>query len=121
MRIFFNKRTARKVVARLKNKARVRKKINGTSARPRLCVFRSGRHIHGQLVDDVSGTTIVAASTLKVAGGCNRENAKNIGAEIAKKAMSKNIKDVVFDRSGYVYHGRIKAFADGAREAGLNF
>ncbi|MGE4132314.1 MAG: 50S ribosomal protein L18 [Bdellovibrionales bacterium] len=107
---------------RLKNKARIRKKVDGDADRPRLCVFRSSRHIYTQIVDDQSGKTLVSYSTLE--GNLtkkNAETAKQVGMEVAKRALSKNIKQVVFDRSGYLFHGRIKAVADGAREAGLSF
>jgi large subunit ribosomal protein L18 len=115
-------KTAAKVTKRLKNKARIRKKVAGTTERPRLCVFRSGRHIYAQIVDDVHGVTLASASSLAAkAKASNVEAAKAVGADIAQKALSKDIKNVVFDRSGYVFHGRIKAIADGAREAGLNF
>jgi large subunit ribosomal protein L18 len=118
---------AQKQAARLKRKARVRKKILGTSQRPRLNVFKSARHIYAQLIDDTAGTTLAAVSTamddissgLKYTG--NIEAARKVGAEIAKKAMSKDINAVVFDRNGFLYHGRVKALADAARESGLTF
>lgn len=121
MKLKFNKRSARKVIARLKNKIRVRKKVNGTESRPRLCLYRSGKHIYAQVVNDDSGVTLAAASSLKQSTGSNCEMAKSVGVAVAKKALEKNIKDVVFDRSGYVYHGRVKSLAEGAREGGLNF
>jgi large subunit ribosomal protein L18 len=122
IRIKLKNKTAHKVTKRLKNKARIRKKVEGHADRPRLCVFRSGKHIYAQIVDDMAGKTLVAYSTLQAKkGSSNVEAAKLIGAEIAKKALSQNIKSVVFDRSGYLFHGRVKAVADGAREAGLNF
>lgn len=103
---------------------RVRKKISGTADRPRLCVYRSNNNLFVQVIDDVQGTTIASASTLdkevKVKHS-NKEAAKEIGTLIAKRAMDKNIKTVVFDRSGYVYHGVIKELAEAAREAGLVF
>ncbi|RME17176.1 MAG: 50S ribosomal protein L18 [Bdellovibrio sp.] len=110
----------------MKNKVRIRKKLSGTSERPRLAVFRSSRHIYAQLIDDTQGKTLVSASTLEIKSGdkkgfSSREAAKTIGEKLAKRALEKNIKNVVFDRSGYVYHGRIRALADGAREAGLQF
>lgn len=122
IRIKLKNRTLHKVTKRLKNKARIRKKVDGHGERPRLSVFRSGRHIYAQIVDDAAGKTLVAYSTLE--GNLKGKNvgvAKQVGAEVAKRALSKNIKTVVFDRSGYVFHGRIKAVADGAREAGLSF
>ncbi|MGE3682027.1 MAG: 50S ribosomal protein L18 [Bdellovibrionales bacterium] len=115
-------KTSHKATKRLKNKARIRKKVDGDSQRPRLTVYRSGRHIYAQIVDDSSGKTLVAYSTLE--GNINRKNieaAKQVGQELAKRALDKSIKNVVFDRSGYVFHGRVKAVADGAREAGLSF
>ncbi len=123
MRLTTRKHSSVKDVSRQKKKARIRKKVNGASARPRLCVFRSSKHIYAQLIDDVSGQTIVAASTLDVDGAknANKDSATAIGKEIAKRAQSKNIKSVVFDRNGYLYHGRVKALAEGAREAGLQF
>ncbi len=122
IRLKLKNKTAHKVTKRLKNKARIRKKVDGHGDRPRLSVYRSGRHIYAQIIDDTNGKTLVAFSTL--AGDIktkNVESAKKVGMEIAKRAMEKNIKNVVFDRSGYVFHGRIKAVADGAREAGLSF
>jgi large subunit ribosomal protein L18 len=107
----------------MKNKARIRKKLSGTAERPRLSVYRSGRHMYAQLVDDVKQTTLVSASTVKATAQSNSscEAAKAVGEALAKKALEKNINNVVFDRSGYVYHGRVRAVADGARQAGLNF
>lgn len=112
---------------RLRKHARVRKKISGSTERPRLCVFRSSKHIYAQIIDDVNSTTLAAASTLdealkgKLAYAGNKEAAKEVGKLIATKAIEKGIKNVVFDRGGYLYHGRIKELADGAREAGLEF
>lgn len=107
-------------------KVRIRKKISGTAERPRLVVFRSNLHIYVQVVDDRNGSTLVAASTLSLAkkgdkAGCNKTGADLVGKEIARLALEKNIRKVVFDRNGYLYHGRIKAVADGAREGGLEF
>ena len=115
-----------KNIARAKRKIRIRKKISGTPARPRLVVYRSNLHIYAQIVDDTVGHTLVAASTLALskAGDALRSNkagAARVGQEIAKLAKEKNIQQVVFDRNGYLYHGCIKAVADGAREAGLEF
>ena len=110
--------------ARLKRHKRVRAKISGTAECPRLNVFRSLQHIYAQLIDDVAGVTLVSASTTEkdfTNYGGNKDAAKKIGLEIAKRAAEKNIKDVVFDRGGYVYHGRVKELAEGAREGGLNF
>jgi large subunit ribosomal protein L18 len=118
---------AQKQSARLKRQARVRKKITGSPARPRLNVFKSARHIYAQLIDDVTGVTLVATSTLvdEVSEGLaytgNIEAAAKVGAAIAKKALEKEITAVVFDRNGFLYHGRIKALAEAARENGLSF
>ena len=106
---------------RLRRHVRVRTKISGTPECPRLNVFRSNTHIHAQIIDDVNGKTLVAASSvdMKLANGGNVEAAKTVGAEIAKRALAANITNV--DRGGYVYTGRVKALADAAREAGLKF
>jgi large subunit ribosomal protein L18 len=101
--------------------ARIRRKLAGSTERPRLNVYRSLNHIYAQVIDDQTGVTIVSASTIKAKTGGNVAAAKEVGAEIAKKAVEKGIKKVVFDRGGYLYHGRIKALADAAREAGLEF
>ncbi|WP_461210867.1 50S ribosomal protein L18 [Desulfocurvus sp. DL9XJH121] len=111
---------------RLRRKIRIRKKVSGTAERPRLCVFRSNAHIYANLVNDETGETILSASTLSLskdgaAKSLNKELATEVGREIAKLAKEKNVADVVFDRNGYLYHGRVKALADGAREGGLNF
>ena len=112
-------------VARLKRHARVRKNISGTAERPRLNVFRSSKHIYAQIIDDVAGKTIVAASSLEKAFtenyGGNCDAAKAVGKMVAEKALEKGIKTVVFDRGGYIYHGRVAALAEGAREGGLEF
>lgn len=122
MRLFYKKKTSDKVVSRLIKKVRVRKKLSGTLERPRLSVFKSANHIYAQLIDDNAGNTICSASTLKVKEKLTGiAAAKKVGVEIAKLALAKNIKQVVFDRNGFMYHGRIKAIADGAREAGLSF
>ena len=121
----FNKRASRRWKSRVKNKARVRKKVSGTVDRPRLAVFRSGRHIYAQLVVDTDSKTLTTASTVEkkvpVKNKSSMDAARWVGQEIAKRALEKNIKEIVFDRSGYVFHGRVKAVADGARESGLNF
>lgn len=112
---------------RLRKHVRVRKKVSGTAERPRMNVFRSLKNIYVQIIDDTNGTTLVSASTLdaaikgKVAYGGNAEAAKEVGKLIAEKAIEKGIKTVVFDRGGYIYHGRVKELADAAREAGLEF
>ena len=103
---------------------RVRGKISGTAVRPRLCVYRSLKNIYAQVIDDVTGNTLVSASSLEkgfdVSGG-NKDAAKSVGEAVAKKAIEKGITEVVFDRGGYLYHGRVKELADGARAAGLKF
>ena len=106
---------------------RIRKKISGTNLRPRLAVFRSARHIYVQAIDDDQGNTLACSSTLSIKKSLkeiysgNKDAAKAVGAEIAKKLLEKSISSVVFDRGGYVFHGRVKALAEGAREAGLKF
>lgn len=112
---------------RLKRHARVRKKISGTTACPRLSVYRSLNHIYAQVIDDTTSSTLVAASTVeaaiakKVAGKTKKEAANIVGKQIAEKALAKGITEVVFDRGGYLYTGRVKALAEAAREAGLKF
>lgn len=108
---------------RLRRHVRVRRKISGTPECPRLNVFRSNAHIHVQIIDDVNGNTLVSGSSveLKLANGGNIEAAKTVGKAIAERALEKNITNVVFDRGGYIYTGRVKAVAEAAREAGLKF
>ncbi|MBO5667473.1 MAG: 50S ribosomal protein L18 [Firmicutes bacterium] len=112
---------------RLARHARVRKDVFGTPERPRLCVYRSLKNISAQIIDDVNGKTLVAASSLEkelkaeLAYGGNKDAAKAVGAAVAKKALAAGIECVCFDRGGYLYHGRVKELADGAREAGLKF
>ena len=112
---------------RLKRHERVRNKISGTAARPRLSVYRSLNHIYAQIIDDVAGNTLVACSTVEKAIAesvkdlSKKEAAKVVGQEVAKRAIEKGITEVVFDRGGYVYMGRVECVADGAREAGLKF
>ena len=112
--------------ARKKRHTRIRSKLSGTTEMPRLCVFRSNKNIYAQIIDDTSGKTLVSASSLEKnagidANGSKKETAKKVGAAIAKKAVEASIKKVVFDRGGYLYHGRVKELADGAREGGLEF
>ena len=108
---------------RQRRHARVRTKVSGTADRPRLNVFRSNAHIHAQIIDDVNGVTLVSASSveMKLENGGNIAAATAVGKEIAERAIAKEIKNVVFDRGGYIYHGRVKALAEAAREAGLEF
>lgn len=113
-----------KNTARLKRHLRVRAKISGTPACPRLDVFRSAKHIYAQIIDDENGLTLAAASSLDKGfegSGSNKEGAKKVGQAIAKRAADKGITEVVFDRGGYIYHGRVKELAEGAREGGLKF
>jgi len=114
--------------ARLRRKKRVRKKVRGVPERPRLCVFRSTKHIYAQIIDDTTGKALVATSSLskniseKIAGkGGNREGAALVGADMAERAIKKGIKKIVFDRNGFLYHGRVKALSEAAREHGLEF
>lgn len=106
---------------------RIRKKVSGTSERPRLCVFRSNNHIYAQVIDDTAQHTLAAASTLepalkdKLASAATKEASAEVGRLVAKRALEQGIEQVVFDRGGNLYHGRIKSLADAAREAGLNF
>ena len=109
---------------RIKRHNRVRGKISGTAERPRLCVFRSENHIYAQIIDDVAGNTLVAASSVEKSfegKGSNIEAAKKIGNIVAQRALEKGIETVVFDRGGYIFHGRVAALAEGAREGGLKF
>ncbi len=114
-------------INRKKRHRRVRTKVFGTPERPRLNVFRSSKHIYAQVIDDQAGVTLVAASSLDsglradLNQGGNREAARKVGALLANRAKDRGIEEVVFDRGGYLYHGRVKELADGAREAGLNF
>jgi large subunit ribosomal protein L18 len=116
-----------KYQARLKRKKRIRKKLIGTSERPRLCVFRSAKHIYAQVIDDFNSHTLAAASSLEKAAKRTDSSggkiivAKTIGKLIAERAIEKNVKMVVFDRNGFLYHGRVKAVSDEARENGLEF
>ena len=101
--------------------ARIREKLSGTTERPRLNVYRSLNHIYAQVIDDQQGVTLASASTIKMKNGGNVAAAKEIGKAVAEAAVAKGVKRVVFDRGGYLYHGRVKALADAAREAGLEF
>ena len=112
-----------KNVSRKRRHARVRNKISGTPSCPRLCVYRSNKNIEAQIIDDVNGVTLVSSSSmsLKLENGSNIEAATAVGKDIAEKALAKKLETIVFDRSGYIYHGRVKALAEAAREAGLKF
>jgi large subunit ribosomal protein L18 len=115
------------ILSRQRRHRRVRKKVTGSSERPRLNVFRSLKHIYAQIIDDDKGHTLVAASTLdpelrgKPCGLTKTEQAKSVGKLLAERALARGVKQVVFDRGGYKYHGRVKALAEGSREAGLEF
>lgn len=111
-------------IARRKRHFRVRNKITGTAERPRLAVYRSNAHIYAQIIDDVKGVTLVSASTVEAGFegiGSNKAAAKKVGAAIAQRAVAAGIENVVFDRGGYIYHGRVSELATGAREGGLKF
>ena len=111
-------------LARLKRHKRVRAKISGTPEMPRLCVYRSNSNISAQIIDDVNGVTLVSASSLEKGfegNGGNKEAARKVGNEVAKRALEKGITAIVFDRGGYLYHGRVMELAEGAREGGLKF
>lgn len=111
-----------KLEKKKKIKYRIRKKIKGSAEKPRLTVFRSNKAIYCQLIDDLSGSTLAAASSREVEAGANKsESAKKVGTLIAEKAKSMNIENIVFDRNGYLYHGRVRSLAEGAREGGLTF
>ena len=119
--------TAKTTVARQRRQQRVRRRVRGTDVRPRLCVFRSNKHIYAQIIDDVAGKTLVSASTTEkelggagTAGG-SAEDAEKVGAAIAKRALAAGISEVSFDRGSYRYHGRVAALAESARKAGLQF
>ncbi len=119
--------TSERLAGRQRRQDRIRKKVHGTALRPRLNVFRSASNIYAQVIDDAKGVTITAASTLdkEIREGLkskgNIDAAKKVGTAVAKKAIEKGVKEIIFDRGGYIFHGRIKALADAAREAGLNF
>lgn len=116
-----------KVAARVHRKASIRKKITGTPERPRLSVFRSAKHIYAQAIDDTSNTVLASASDIEetladgLKGKKKKDKAKAVGQAVAKKLLAKNVTQVVFDRNGFIYHGRVSAVAQGAREAGLKF
>ena len=113
--------TIKKVERRIKIKFRIRKKVNGTAERPRLSVFRSNKQIYAQVINDIDGKTLASASSLGLEKLAKIEQAKKVGALLAEKAKAAGVESVVFDRNGYLYHGRVQALAEGAREGGLNF
>ena len=121
------KKTQRRAAGRLRRKKHIQKVVRGTAARPRLSVFRSARHIYAQVIDDVSGRTLASASTMSAEladlgdGKGNVDAAKRVGTLVAERARAAGVEVVCFDRNGYLYHGRVKALADAAREGGLNF
>jgi large subunit ribosomal protein L18 len=106
---------------RLQRHKKVRKNVVGSSERPRLSVFRSHQHIYAQIIDDTKGLTLVSESDFLVKSGTKKDKAQTVGENIAKKALQKKIKQVVFDRGGFIYHGRVQALAEGARKGGLEF
>ncbi len=110
-----------KIERRIKIKTRIRGKISGTASRPRLSVFRSNKQIYAQVIDDLAGKTLVSASSKGLAEGTKSEIAAQVGKAIAEKALAAGISEVVFDRNGYLFHGRVKSLADAAREGGLKF
>lgn len=109
------------MITRKNRHFRIRRKVSGTEARPRLAVFRSGKHIYAQIIDDSKGKTLVAESDIRAKTGTKQEKAYEVGKKIAEKAIKEKIKSVVFDRGGFLYHGRIAELAKGAREGGLEF
>ncbi len=113
-------KTAKKVTQRQRIRRRIRSKISGTAARPRLSVFRSNKHMYAQLIDDMEGVTLAAASTREGEGLIGRDASKAVGQRIAERAKEAGVERAVFDRGGYRYHGNVQAVAEGAREAGLN-
>jgi len=121
------KRLSKRVFGRIRRRKRIRLRIKGTPEQPRLSVFRSARHIYAQIIDDVASATLVCASSLdkelagKIKTGGNKDGSKQVGTLLAKKAKAAGIKKVVFDRGGYLYHGRVQALAEAAREGGLEF
>lgn len=124
MRVKFLKNTAKKVIKRLKARIRIRKKLSGTSEVPRLAVFKSNKFITAQLIDDEKGITLVSYSSKlidKKVASKSMEVSKKVGLTLGQKALNQNIQSIVFDRSGYRFHGRVKSLAEGARESGLKF
>ena len=122
MKLRVSKHTTAKTKNRMKKKIRIRKTVKGTSERPRLCVFRSAKHIYAQVINDDLAQTVLTVSSLTLESkATGKELAKTVGKAVAEASLKKGIKTVVFDRNGFIYHGRVQSLADGAREAGLNF
>ena len=121
IRIKLKKSQPLKLRKRLKTKARLRKRISGTNGRPRFCVFKSQKHIYAQVINDSAGKTLVSFSSLKLEKGSSVETARQVGEKVAELALAKKVNQVVFDRSGFIYYGRVKALAEGARAKGLQF
>lgn len=121
MRLRVRRKTSLRLIGRLKRRIRVRKRIKGVAERPRLTVFRSSSHIYAQIIDDSTGHTLLAASSLKQQGSSGVQQAALVGKDLAMRARDAKISKVVFDRGGYSYHGRVKSLADSARENGLEF
>lgn len=122
MKLRVSKHASAKMKNRLKKKIRIRKTVKGTSERPRLCVFRSAKHIYAQVINDDLAQTMLTVSSLSLeTKATGKELAKTVGKAVAEASLKKGIKTVVFDRNGFIYHGRVQSLADGAREAGLNF
>ena len=122
MKLRVSKHTSAKTRNRMKKKIRIRKTVKGTSERPRLCVFRSAKHIYAQVIKDDLAQTVLTVSSLSLESkATGKELAKTVGKAVAEASLKKGIKTVVFDRNGFIYHGRVQSLADGAREAGLNF
>ncbi len=122
MRLKFKNKTSAKVVSRLKKKVRIRKSLKGTLARPRLCIFRSNKHISVQLINDQQGHTLCAYSTLNMKGGkSNIDSASKLAKVFAEEIKEKSIQNIVFDRNGYLFHGCVKTLANSLRENGINF
>lgn len=122
MKLVYSSKAKPKLVNRLKKKIRIRKAVKGSEVRPRLCVFRSAKHIYASIINDFTGQTLCTTSSLKVKEHLSgKKLAEHVGSEIAKIALAKDIRTVVFDRNGYLYHGRVKSLADGARQGGLSF
>lgn len=120
MRTTIKRKWSSRAKLRMKKRLRIRKKVTGSDVRPRLCIFKSSKNVYAQMIDDTTGKTLVSASTLQdKISGKGKVAAAEVGKLIAERAKEKNITKAVFDRSGYIYHGRVKSLADGAREAGL--